>query len=168
MKEFFFEHFDMGIRDVKKFGSYGNFFLSDTQVCDGKIYVGESAGFQDFLWGFGMRHAILSGFLAARSIMEDRNYNSLWKKEIGPMLEASLVNRYLLEKFGNKAYRYMAKKYTGSDPHSFLMKQYNPSILKKLLLPLAKRKYRSRVKDLHCNHEDCSCVWCRCQDGVCV
>lgn len=167
MKAFFFEHFDMDVRDEKKFGSYGNFFISDTQVCDGKIYIGESAGFQDFLWGFGMRHAILSGYLAARSIIDGSDYNSLWKKEIRPMLGVSLVNRYLLEKFGHRAYRYLAKKYTGSDPCRFLMKQYNPSFLKTLLLPLAKRKYKSRVKDLHCNHEDCSCIWCRCEGNVC-
>lgn len=167
MKEFFFEHFDMDVRDEKKFGSFGNFFMSDTQVCDGKIYVGESAGFQDFLWGFGMRHAVLSGYLAAKSIMEGSDYNSLWKKEIGPMLKVSLVNRYLLEKFGHRAYRYLSKKYTGPDPCGFLMKQYNPSFLKSLLFPLAKRKYKSRVKDLHCNHEDCSCVWCRCEGNIC-
>jgi flavin-dependent dehydrogenase len=162
MVRFFKDNINMDIRNERKFGCYGNFFIWDTQIHHKKLYVGESAGFQDCLWGFGMRYAILSGYLAAKSLMEDLEYNMLWKKELRPMLETSLINRYLFERFGHTGYRYLTKKFAQGNPCNFLRKHYNPSFLKHLLLPIAKRKYESRVKDQNCNHEDCSCIWCRC------
>jgi flavin-dependent dehydrogenase len=133
-----------------------------------KLYIGESAGFQDCLWGFGMKYAILSGYLAAKSFIDGSDYDVLWKKELEQMIETSLINRYLLEKSGNAGYRYVARKLTEGDPHGFLLKQYNHSSLKHLLLPLARRKYESRVKDENCNHENCTCVWCRCKGKACL
>jgi flavin-dependent dehydrogenase len=162
MMRFFKDNIDMDIKNEKRFGCYGNFFLWDTQIHHKKLYVGESAGFQDCLWGFGMRYAILSGYLAAKSLIEDSDYDMLWKKELKPMLETSLINRYLFERLGHVGYRYLTKRFTKGNPCDFLRKHYNPSFLKYLLLPIAKRKYESRVKDQNCNHENCSCIWCRC------
>lgn len=129
------------IQDEKRFGGFGNFFIRNTNVFDKKIYIGESAGFQDYLWGFGLRYAVLSGYLAAMSIIGDSDYDSLWKKKIKPMLETSLVNRYLIEKFGNFGYRYLAKKFAEGDPCNFLYKNYKPSFLKSLILPIAKSRH---------------------------
>jgi flavin-dependent dehydrogenase len=146
MKRFFKEKLDPDVRDEKRFGGFGNFFLGNTQVRQGGLHVGESAGFQDCLWSFGIRHAMLSGCLAARSLIEGLDYDRLWKTELRPMLETSLVNRYLVEMFGSSAYRYLAKKLARGNPCGFLMKHYNPSALKRLLLPLAKRRYESRIE----------------------
>ncbi len=159
---FFTEKFSMDIRNEKRFGGYGNFFMRNTQVHKGKLYIGESAGFQDCLWGFGMRYAIVSGWLAAKSIMGGKDYDSSWKRSLKPMLEASLVNRYLFEGFGHAAYRYITMKAASGDARAFLGRLYNPSLIKRILLPIAKMKYESRVKDKSCSHEDCNCVWCRC------
>jgi flavin-dependent dehydrogenase len=41
-----------------------------------KLYVGEAAGLQD-LWGFGIRSSIISGFLAAKAIINDENLLNL-------------------------------------------------------------------------------------------
>jgi len=163
MMRFFSSRLEINIRNEKKFGGFGNFFLRDTQNHNDKLYIGESAGFQDCLWGFGMRYSILSGYLAAKSIIDGSNYDVLWKKELKPMLETSLINRYLFEKFGHGGYRYMAKKFHGSDPCGFLRKHYNHSSFKHLFLPIAKRNYVNKVKDESCNHENCACVWCRCE-----
>ncbi len=167
MIRFFKNNFDITIENEKKFGGYGNFFMRDTQINHKKLYVGESAGFQDCLWGFGMRYAILSGYLAAKSIIEGSDYDSLWRKELKPMLETSLINRYLFERFGHAGYRFLIKKCTVINPCDLLRKHYNYSFLKHLLLPFARKKYESRVKDLSCNHENCSCVWCRCGEKEC-
>jgi flavin-dependent dehydrogenase len=167
MMRFFKANMELDIRNERKFGCYGNFFLRDTQVYHKKLYIGESAGFQDCLWGFGMRYAILSGYLAAKSFIDDSDYDNLWKKELKPMLETSLINRYLFEKFGHSGYRYMTRKFAEGNPRRFLLRHYNHSTLKRLLLPFAKRRYESRVKDKNCNHEDCACVWCRCGDSIC-
>ena len=146
MLEFFKNNKPFNIKNEKRFGGRGNFFIGDTQVYHNKIYIGEAAGFQDYLWGFGMRYAILSGYMAANSIISGLNYDLLWKKELKPMLETSLVNRYLFEKFGNTGYRYLAKKFAKGDPCDFLKRNYNQSFLKNLLLPVAKSRYKSRVK----------------------
>ena len=169
MMQFFSDNMELDIKlDIKnerKFVGYANFFMRDTQIYHEKLYIGESAGFQDCLWGFGMKHAFLSGYLAAKSFIDGSDYDELWKKELKPMLETSLINRYILEKSGHAGYRHMARKFTERDPHGFLLSQYNHSFLKHLLLPLARRNYESRVKDNNCNHKDCSCVWCMCGDS---
>ena len=144
MINFFKNKKNIDIKNDKKFGGCGNFFIGNTQVYHNKIYIGEAAGFQDYLWGFGMRYAILSGYMAANSIISGLNYDLLWKKELKPMLETSLVNRYLFEKFGNTGYRYLAKRFAKGDPGDFLKRNYNQSFLKNLLLPIAKSRYKTR------------------------
>jgi len=150
MHDFFSRHMKIDIRNQKKFGGFGNFFLRGSAVRDGQLYIGESAGFQDCLWGFGMRYSILSGYLAAKSIIEGSNYDSLWKQELGPMLETSLVNRVLFEKCGHFGYRNLAKKLNSGNPRRYLMNLYNPTLIKKLIFPLARRIYTSRVRDEIC------------------
>lgn len=167
MLKFFKDTLSPDIQNERKFGCYGNFFIWDTQIHHNKFYVGESGGFQDCLWGFGMRYAILSGYLAAMSLIEGSDYDMLWKRELNPMLETSLINRYLFEKFGHTGYRYLTKRFARDNPCDFLRKHYNYSFLKHLLLPIAKRRYESRVKDTNCNHENCTCVWCRCGEKAC-
>ncbi|MHB8232191.1 MAG: NAD(P)/FAD-dependent oxidoreductase [bacterium] len=148
MLDFFKNNKNLYVKNDKKFGGYGNFSINDSNSYNGKIYIGESAGFQDFLWGFGLRYAMVSGYLAAKSIISGTDYDFLWKKEIKPMLETSLVNRYLFEKFGNTGYRYLAKRFAKGDPCDFLKYHYNQSFFKNLLLPIAKSKYKSRAKDI--------------------
>lgn len=50
-----------------------------------------------------MRHTILSGYLAAKSFIDGSDYDMLWKRNLKPML-ASLINRYLFERFGHLGY----------------------------------------------------------------
>lgn len=140
------------IRNRRKFGGVGNFFLRDTQVRNEKLYIGETAGFQDCLWGFGMRYSIVSGCLAAKSVVDGSDYDVMWKRELGPMLETSLVNRYLITKFGHIAYRYLTRRLRDGNPRYFLKSHYNQSAIKQLLLPFARRSYTSRVKDDSCSH----------------
>jgi flavin-dependent dehydrogenase len=145
MVQFFLREYPMDIRNGNRFGGHAAFFLRDTQVRGKTLYIGESAGFQDFLWGFGMRYALLSGLLAGRSIIEGTDYDSLWKRELRPMLETSLVNRYLVETFGPTGYRYLARKLGEGDPCEFLRHHYNHTPWKHLLLPLAKLSLKNRI-----------------------
>lgn len=147
MMNFFRNRIKVDIRNEKRFGRHVNFFIRDTQIAHKKIYIGEAAGFQDLLWGFGMRYALLSGYFAAKSLIDGSDYDALWKRGLRPMLETSLVNRYLFEKFGHTGYRYLARKFSRGEPCGFLRKHYNPSFLKQLLLPVARRNYESRGKN---------------------
>ena len=136
---------DLGVAPIsgERFASFGNFFLRDSQRVGNRLYVGEAAGFQDCLWGFGMRHAMLSGWLAARSIVEGLDYDLLWRREIRPLLETSLVNRFIQDNSGSLLYRYVSRRLQ-RDPTAFLRSQYAGSMLKRLLLPLAIRSFDRR------------------------
>ena len=156
----------LDMKHPREFGGYGNFRIPSTAQRDGKLYIGEAAGFQDALFGFGMRYAIVSGHLAARAIIEGKDYDRLWRHELLPRLRTGLVNRSLFELFGNGGYRRLVD-YIGRsrDPRELVRRQHDASLFKRLLYPVAYPFYlrRSRFKDYSCSHEDCDCVWCRCQ-----
>jgi flavin-dependent dehydrogenase len=128
----------MEVKNGLEFGGYGNFFLRPTQIEGNKIYLGESAGFQDALFGFGMRYAMTAGFLAAQNIIRGTNYDELWKQEILPFLRTSLSNRMIYELLGNLVYEYIAKRIARRrDLRDVLRKAYKPSSLKMAFFPIA-------------------------------
>ncbi|MFO0753773.1 MAG: hypothetical protein U0411_10680, partial [Thermodesulfovibrionales bacterium] len=139
--------------------------LSPTRKHHRILYVGESAGFQDFLWGFGMRYAIRSGYLAAKSFIENTDYDALWKEELEPMLETALVNRYLFERLGPAGYRFLARKFAQGNPCGFLRRQYNHSLSKQLLLPLARMRFKDNIAPPDLLHRNCLCESCRAVEG---
>jgi hypothetical protein len=125
--------------------------------------AGEQAGFQDTLWGFGMRFAIASGALAARSLLEGADYDTLWRRELRPWLRTSVVNRALYESLGNGGYAsFLCRQEQVGDTRRFFRRLYRPAWFKRLLLPWACARYRSRRHDASCDHVDCTCIWCRC------
>ena len=88
--------------------------------------VGEQAGFQDALWGFGMRHAILSGVLAAQSLLYGEDYTRLWKNAFGLQLKTATVNRAIFELLGNHGYRWFLHWVANSrDLQRALMRRHN-------------------------------------------
>ncbi len=153
------ETVDIDIANPKKFGGYINFFFNKSLTKDNRIhYVGENAGFQDALWGFGMRYAMQSGHLAARSIIENISYPDLCKTYIQPKMEASLINRWMFTRIGNKGYAAVLNAFVGKeDVIPILQKRYNISGIRKWgLLPIAKLWFRPRLQDKQCMHENCS------------
>jgi flavin-dependent dehydrogenase len=150
---------------MREFGGYGNFFLRPSAVQGKKLYLGESAGFQDALFGFGMRYAMMSGFLAAESIVKGLSYDELWQENLLPSLKTSATNRMIYEILGNSGYDFIFKRIAiKADLRETLRRQYNPSFVKAGLFPVAlflgNLLKRMRVEDKSCHHEDCSCVWC--------
>jgi len=143
-------------------GGSGNLHIPRSAYSGSHPQVGEQAGFQDTLWGFGMRLAISSGVLAAQSLLNGENYDALWQRELKPQMETSVVNRALYSLVGNRGYSWVLRRLaSGSDLRSSLRNQYHPSWFKRLLGPWARHRYQSLRKDVACNHIDCHCVWCR-------
>ena len=144
-------------------GGVGNFHTPSRAVTGQHPVVGEQAGFQDFLWGFGMRYAILSGVLAARSVLQGKNYEALWRQHLEPAMSSSIVNRALFDLLGNRGCRWIlqASQARGWDASSFLHGVYRPRPIKRLLLPWARSRVTSRRRDQSCDHVNCACVWCR-------
>jgi len=143
-------------------GGSGNFRIPRSAYSGRHPVIGEQAGFQDTLWGFGMRLAISSGVLAAQSLLSGDNYDTLWKRDLKPQMETSVVNRALYSLAGKCGYGFFLRQLV-SRPNlrESLRSQYQPFWPKRLLAPWARFCYQSRRKDVSCNHVDCHCIWCR-------
>jgi hypothetical protein len=148
--------------DPRPHGGVGNFRIPSTARSGVHPVVGEQAGFQDTLWGFGMRAAMSSGVLAACSLLEGSDYDELWQRALGDLMTTAVANRALYALLGNRGYRWLLRHQENhSDARELLHRYYRSSRIKRLLAPLARRRFRSRRNDESCNHVDCSCVWCR-------
>ena len=89
----------------KKFGGYGHFEIKKNYYDEkGAMFIGEAGGFQDYLWGFGMRYAFQSANLAARSIIQNESYNDLIKEHLLRKMKHSNRNRRISEMTGPLAY----------------------------------------------------------------
>ena len=155
------------MRNPQPHGGAGNFRIPASAYSGQHPVAGEQAGFQDTLWGFGIRFAIASGILAARSLMDGGNYDVRWRDELNPVLRAAVVNRAVYGALGNAGYRrFLRRASAHGDARRFLHRYYGPSWLKSLLYPWARWRVQSRRRDVTCNHIDCTCVWCRCGEAV--
>ncbi len=154
---------DIEINEPKEFGGFVNFFNEPViSKQSGILYVGENEGFQDALWGFGIKYAMLSGYYAAKSIIENQDYYTLCKQFIFPQLQTSLANRWLFAHLYNTGYSFILNKLRNMDDViPALRKHYNTSLSKKLFYILAMRWYKTRLIDKQCMHINCDCVWCR-------
>ncbi|NOY52135.1 MAG: NAD(P)/FAD-dependent oxidoreductase [Deltaproteobacteria bacterium] len=129
---YFQKQFPFAMEEARHFTGYGSFTPAVTAVHRGRLYVGEAAGFQDFLFGFGIRYALTSGYLAARSIIEEIDYDTLWQETLGKRLATSLSNRYLYQTFGSLAHRLIIRQTTRGNPWRFMHRFYNSSLSRKL------------------------------------
>ncbi len=160
--DIFQQRLNLKMIDPQPHGGVGNFMLPSSAMSGRHPVVGEQAGFQDTLWGFGMRHAITSGVLAAQSLLSGNDYNILWERALGAQINTSVVNRALFSLLGNRGYQICLRALSNSSqPRVALHRHYRPMWFKQLLLPWARGRYKSQRNDKSCNHIDCSCVWCR-------
>ena len=101
--------------------------------------IGEAAGFQDCLAGFGMIYALKSGYHAARSIIENSDYDRLWQADMLKPMAVSRTNRFLFERLSNDGYEKLVKMLDspnsailkllgGDDLQHILKKTYNHSL----------------------------------------
>jgi flavin-dependent dehydrogenase len=141
--------------------SYMNFHIKTRATKDGARYVGEAAGFQDYLFGLGIRYALTSGWLAARSILEERDFDELWMRELGGKQETSLVNRFLYEAGGNLGLSMFVRQAArAKDFNRYLGKWHRRAWWKSLLGPVIRRVWRHSGR---CMHKP-DAHWCRSRD----
>ncbi|MCL4559977.1 MAG: NAD(P)-binding protein [Chloroflexi bacterium] len=112
------------------------------------IRVGEAAGFQDYLLGFGIRHALSSGYLAAQAIHDGVDYEKLVNQEIRPLVRTSVVNRMLYDLAGDRLYRPLIRWFTSSSNLSGLTRRwYRNRSLQGMLWPVAFKRYADGAAD---------------------
>lgn len=145
-REYFVRKLDLNIRSIKEVAGVGNFSLK----CARKripLYVGEAAGLQDFLGGFGIRFAITSGYLAAQSLVENRDYGRVANRRFQNKLKAGVVNRFLWENVLSKrnyAFLINIAEFAKVNLHSM----YNYSLLQRMIYPLALAKLKKTYPQL--------------------
>jgi flavin-dependent dehydrogenase len=128
---------DFNIENPRIMGGVGGFSVHNIFQKDNVLYVGEAAGLQDKLWGFGMRSAIRSGYLAAQSIIHNQSYEKLARKEFNKKLKASLVNRYIWEKRIVNKYEVTEKIIEA--PFDKLYSFHNFNFMQKIIYPFLKK-----------------------------
>jgi hypothetical protein len=86
---------------------------------------------------------MMSGFLAARSIIEGADYDRLCRSTLGRHLRTSLINRYWYEFMGQTGYDLLVNLSSRArNQRAFWAKIYTKPILRMLLYPFALRAAR--------------------------
>ena len=108
---------------------------------NGRFFIGEAGGFQDFLFGFGMNSAIYSAYNAVKAITQSENFENSINKKMIPYMKASLVNRFLYEKLDeNKKYKICQLLSKSKNPLNIIKKRSIYSLKKKLIFKLFNKK----------------------------
>lgn len=133
--------------DAAEWGGHGCFTLPRSCIRGRALLVGEAAGFQDALFGFGIRSALVSGALAARSIAEGFDYDQAWRARLFPHLKASVVNRAIYDRLGIVAKQALWSLMDRTPRGNRVLKRlYGYSRFHRLASPLAWRPLRSAGK----------------------
>ena len=162
--EFFRQRAGLSMRNPVRFGGVANILVPKTARQGSILFVGEAAGFQDALWGFGIRIGMLSGHLAARALLDRRpeSYDRAWRARLGGLLRTSIVNRYAFARMGDSGYAKLMRGIARCrDGRRWLAGHYAPCWSKTMLLPIARRVVRSRRTAPGCPDPECVCTWCR-------
>jgi len=141
--ELFTRRAGLCMRGQRPFGGAGNLSLPQTAAVDGTLTAGEAAGFQDPLWGFGIRNAMISGHLAARALLggAGEDYDAAWRRRIAPTMRAAAVMRYFYARLSDSGYSWLLG-WLGRhrDPRAGLREIYRPCWWKSALFPLFGRR----------------------------
>lgn len=77
---------------------------------NGALPVGEAAGIQDAVGGFGIRFAVASGALAAKALLENLDYRSLLREEFRDDFEVGMKSRAWLDRATDEDYDRLLEK----------------------------------------------------------
>ena len=122
-----------------RFAAPGSLYFLKNARINNQCFIGEAAGFQDCLAGFGMMYALKSGYHAAQSIVRNEDYDRLWQADMLKPMAVSRTNRFLFERLSNDGYEKLVKMLDspnsaivkllgGDDLQHILKKIYNHSL----------------------------------------
>ena len=95
------------------------------------------------MWGFGMRYAVTSGVMAARAVLGECDYESEVRGRLVPLVRASAINRFLMNRVGNRGFKMVANHWMRDqrrkgDGLAFMRWMYKPGLMRRLLWPVVK------------------------------
>jgi len=160
---FFDRHVGLHMDNPRRFGGSGNFPLPKTARKGNILYAGGAAGFQDPLFGFGIRCALLSGGAAGQALASGNpgRYEQFWKRRLRPYHQAAATNRWFYDRLGNRGYKITLQRFPkDGDVRDWVYRAYAPRLWKSVWYHLVAAR---RDTPLLNPHEDCDCTWCRCK-----
>jgi len=152
---------DYSVSEERTASSYMNFAIPESAQRGATRLVGEAGGFQDYVFGLGIRYAMTSGFLAARSILEGKSYDALWEERLGAKRRSSLGVRFLYEALGDAGLSAFVRRGGRRDFRDFLVGWTRPTFAKELLAVVARAFWRSPAS---CGHALAD-HWCRARNA---
>lgn len=112
-------------------------------------FVGEAAGLQEIFWGFGIRSAAWSGYLAATSIAEGKDYARLAERRFKGYMKASVVNRYIWEKASSSDYSQVMRRLRKvKDVRKLMQSQYGYTAMRRIMFPFAYARLKPRYPSI--------------------
>jgi flavin-dependent dehydrogenase len=143
-RELLLERRGITVRNPRPVGGLGHVrarpsWRSGTARC-----VGEAAGLQDFLWGFGIRLAVRSGALAARSLLEGADYAAAAQSAFAGRLRIGVANRWLWERGSGHGYAIIRHALRTVGPMRLLRWMHREHWWHRVVAPLGAHALRTR------------------------
>ncbi|HWP30534.1 MAG TPA: NAD(P)/FAD-dependent oxidoreductase [Fimbriimonadales bacterium] len=134
------------IEEATTFGGAGIPFDA-TPTMGGQLRVGECSGAQDALWGFGLWFAMESGYLAAKCLVENKDYRKEFRKKLLPKIQRLLVCRWLFERIQRNSYERYFEMFESTDALEVFRKYYGNASWMKFLYPFAVRHFQGSLPE---------------------
>lgn len=131
------------VQRLRQSSHFMNFAVPESAVHEGRLYVGEAAGFQDYLFGLGIQAALVSGRLAGRALASGQNYDRLWRQALRRRMLLSAVDRFLYERLPGEAGS-LLDRLRGGDLRVSLERLQADAWTKRLLLLWVQRRWLRR------------------------
>jgi len=148
---------EFAVENRRRRGQFMNFFVPRSLLDgQGRHYVGEAAGVQDFLYGLGNRLALRTAALAADSLLGEWDEGRFRRTVLRPMA-ATVALRALYEATPRCGWRTFCKVASRRDFRDFLIRLQRPRPAVRALSALVRVMWRERRG---CRHGPL-CTWCR-------
>jgi flavin-dependent dehydrogenase len=149
------------VRGIHEGGQFMNFSVPrHLRAADGRWYVGEAAGVQDFLFGLGNRLALRTAGLAAAGVAGRWDAAAFRHAIVRPM-RSTVALRFLYERLGRGAFGRLCAAAARGDFRRLLLRLQRPSGAKDVVARAVMAAWRERRG---CRHGSL-CTWCRRREG---
>ncbi|MFI5246344.1 MAG: NAD(P)/FAD-dependent oxidoreductase [Gemmatimonadales bacterium] len=146
-REALIERRGISVWNARKVGGLGHVRARACWKSGVSRLVGEAAGLQDFLWGFGIRLAIRSGALAASSLLADADataYSDAAESAFAGRLRVGVANRWLWERYSGNGYAIVRRALRTLGPLKVLRWIHEEHWWHRVAAPLGARALRDR------------------------
>ncbi|MDE3127023.1 MAG: NAD(P)-binding protein [Gemmatimonadota bacterium] len=143
-RELLVERRGIAVRNPRAVGGLGHVRARGSWWSGVSRCVGEAAGLQDFLWGFGIRLAVRSGALAAESVLTGADYAAAAEAAFSPRLRIGVANRWLWEHARAGRYALVRGALHAAGPMRLLGWMHREHWWHRLVAPLGARGLRTR------------------------